>query len=262
MNKRPLIRFFGEFSSGILSYYRSLLIFDKHNLWKASVVPGLLSLFLFIAILVLSFYSTSRLVMHFHSALPEIATTDHPLFIHLFNYLILGVVTFFFLKLYRLLLFLAFTELWLNFSRKITLFIQAEPDSPTILFFNSSEIRLQVLKNFLLEILLIFITGIAVVMLSWLLPLVPVFILIIESYFSGRNLASFRPPHLAEVYRKTGKDSFGFETGIGLVYNVLLLVPLLGAYAAMYWALFATIYIFKLPKKGNYADQIGQSILQ
>ena len=87
------------------------------------------------------------------------------------------------------------------------------------------------LRNFVLEILVTILLTLLSILIFWIFPLVPILILIAESYFFGSVLMDYR-------FEKDGltihegiikcRNLPGVPIGVGLIFNLILLVPVIG----------------------------------
>jgi len=87
------------------------------------------------------------------------------------------------------------------------------------------------LRNFGLEILVTLLLTLIAAIIFWIFPLIPILIFIAESYFFATVLMDYA----FEMGGLSMKDSLkksrsipGIPIGIGLIFNFILLVPILG----------------------------------
>ena len=87
------------------------------------------------------------------------------------------------------------------------------------------------IRNFALDILVTLALLLISILILWILPLIPILILIVESYFFAMVLMDYRfemdGTRINESIRKC-RNLPGIPIGIGLIFNLTLLIPLLG----------------------------------
>ena len=92
-------------------------------------------------------------------------------------------------------------------------------------------------------------------MISWILPLTPIAILLLESYFVGFSMADYRNEYLGINSADSKKliNSYpGLVIGNGLIFNILILFPLLGVLFTPALALIASGLSINYLEKRKY----------
>jgi CysZ protein len=158
--------------------------------------------------------------------------------------IIRGLTLFVYLKFYRYLVLIVLAPVYVNTAK----IIHDRGESPHehfnfwhYCFCSWRGIRLA-LRNFLYELLFSFLLVLASVIIIWISPLIPFLMLLIESYYFGMVMMDYNY-EMKGYGRKDSseliKRNFTYTVGNGLVFNLLLLIPILGVVFAPVFALVA-----------------------
>jgi CysZ protein len=220
---------------GINSYVRTFRILDKYNLWSIMILPAILSFVIAIVVVLLAWITSDDIVNY---VVGKYSFRDYDsnfgnLIEFIVSILIRGIVLFFYLKIYRYLILIALSPVFVNISDRLHKKIdgaETQLSLKSYCFCSFRGIRLAI-RNFLLEILvtafLIFLT----LIITWILPVIPAIILLIESYFFGMVMMdyAFEMDGLSIIKsRETIRKNAGIALGNGLMFNLIILLPLIG----------------------------------
>jgi CysZ protein len=121
------------------------------------------------------------------------------------------------------------------------------------------------LRNFVIEIVLSTLIIAISLVIAWVIPLAPIAILLLESYFMGYSMADYRNEYYGLKSRESRKlinNYFGLVLGNGFLFNILLLIPLLGILFAPTFALVSSgLSINYLEKRKSIICNSDQSTL-
>jgi CysZ protein len=238
------MRFLHELQLSFRFYSRAVRFVEEHNLWKIFLLPALLQLLAAVVVAVGAWKTSGYLVHWIFDRFTGAEESDAIRSI-LESFLLLairGSVLFLYLKLFRYTVLILYAPLLAHISTKIQAIAnQREVKYCASRFFCdcSRGIRIAA-RNFLLEVLLtlgiVFLTLLAI----WVAPLAPLFLLLIESYFFGYSMIDYRN----EFFELSAADSRnlmaehpGLVLGNGLMFNIILLIPLFGILVAPTMAL-------------------------
>jgi CysZ protein len=120
-------------------------------------------------------------------------------------------------------------------------------------------------KNFFIELFITIGILIFSLLIGWLLPIAPLAILVIESYFFGYAMIDYRNEYY-DIPRSESHEMItdhpGLAIGNGLFFNLSLLVPLLGILFAPVIALIAAgLTVNYVEKRKEILCPSNQSIL-
>jgi len=220
---------------GINSYVRTFRILDKYNLWSILILPAILSLIIAILVVLLAWITSEDIVNYVVSrySLKDYDSNFGNLIEFIISLLIRGIILFFYLKIYRYLILITLSPVFVKISDILHKRIDnadTQLNFRTLCFCSLRGIRLA-LRNFLLELLLtaglIFLTLIII----WILPVIPAIILLIESYFYGMVMMDYanETDGLSFVKsREVIRQNAGIALGNGLIFNLIILLPLIG----------------------------------
>ncbi len=250
-------------------YWRAFRFIVSHNLWKLLVIPAIINLIIAFLIIVFAIRTSSFIVAF---VLENFQSTSSDKAVHSFIEGVLMVVTrafvfFFYLKLYRYLALILLAPVFSIISSRV----QAIATGPSknictgkYLSDCSRGIKIA-FRNFFIEIL--FSSSIIIVsfLIAWIMPLAPIAILILESYFVGYSMADYRNEYMgisSKESRKLINNYSGLVIGNGLLFNIFILIPFLGVLFAPAMALIASgLSINYLEKRKRILCNSDQSTL-
>ncbi len=249
-----------EISLSLRSYAEALRFIDQHKLWKLLIIPGLCSLI--IAGFVSWFaFKTSASVTEFVVVKFNI-DSSYSYMNSFLEFIALAfirlVILFTYIKLYRyLLLIIMAPEFAYIISIVQTKTTDAKHEFKIRRFINDiwRSVRLAI-RNFLIEILFTVLIIFFGIIVSWLIPIIPILLLLFEGYFFGYSLADFRNEYMnldAHESKELINDHKGVVIGNGIVFNISLLIPIVGVLFSPTISLIAMGLSFnELDKKDRY----------
>ena len=228
-------------------YWRAFRFIDNNNLWKLMVIPGIVNLVTAILIVIFAIKTSGIIIDSFLQNF-ETANSDQAIhsFIEGLLFLVIRASVFFlYLKVYRYISLISLAPLFAFISSKVQAIDAdgiAAPCTSKYLLNCTRGIRIAV-RNFVLEVFLTILVLVLFFLITWILPLAPIAILVIESYFMGYAMADYRNECFNLSIRESRKvinTYLGLILGNGLFFNFILLIPLLGVLFAPVLALVAS----------------------
>ena len=224
-----------EISLSLRSYTDALKFIDQHKLWKLFIVPALCSLI--IAGFVSWFaWKTSAKVTDF--AVVKFQLDSSYSYMNSFlEFVVLAfikiIILFSYIKIYRYLLLIILAP---EFAYIISVIQSKATDSGKpfkIQRFISDiwrSMRLAI-RNFIIEIIMTVLIIAFGIIVMWLIPIIPILLFLFEGYFFGYSLADYRNEYMnlnTQESKSLINDHKGLVIGHGIVFNVFLLIPVLG----------------------------------
>ncbi len=231
---------------GINSYVRAFRFLDKYNLWSILILPALLSLVIAVIIVLLAWITSGDIVLYVTSrySFKDYDTQFGNMIELILSILIWGLVMFLYLKIYRYLVLIVLSPVFVNVSMVLHKNIEGIDEKmnlKTYCFCSFRGMRIAV-RNFFLELLvgagLLFLTFI----ITWILPVVPAIILLVESYFFGMVMMDYAfemDGFSVMESRQNIRRNAGIAMGNGLIFNLIILLPLIGVILGPILALIA-----------------------
>jgi len=250
-------------------YWRAFRFIDGNNLWKLLIIPALINLIIAFLIIVFAIKSSGIIVEY---VLNNFLITGSDRTLHSFIEGVLMVVIrafvyFLYLKVYRYLALIFLAPILSFISSKIQLIDSGIPNTfcaSKYLLVCSRGIKIA-FRNFIIEITLSTIIIFISLILAWIIPLAPLAILFLESYFMGYSMADYRNEYYGINSRESRKqinNHFGLVIGNGFFFNIFLLIPVLGVLFAPVFALVASgLSINYLEKRKRILCNSDQSTL-
>jgi CysZ protein len=250
-------------------YWKAFRFLETHNLWKLLVIPAIISLIIAFLIIVFAIKTSGVIV---ESVLENFQSTSsdrtvHSLIEGVLMVVIRAFVFFFYLKIYRYLALIFLAPSLAIISSKVQT-IATGPSkklcTSNYLLECSRGIKIAV-RNFSIEIILSTVIIVISFVIAWIMPLAPIAILLLECYFIGYSMADYRNEHFGVNSRESRKmiNSYaGLVIGNGLIFNIFILIPLLGVLFAPAFALIASgLSINYLEKRKSIFGNSDQSII-
>ena len=250
-------------------YWRTFRFIDNNNLWKLLIIPALINLIITFLIVVLAIKSSGIIVSY---VLDNIQLTSSDQVMHVFfegalMVIIRAFVFFLYLKAYRYLALVFLAPMFSFISSKVQLIDTGEAKTlctSKYLLGCSRGIRIAI-RNFFIEITLSTVIILISVVLAWIIPLAPLVILLLESYFMGYSMADYRNEYYGISSKKSRKlinKNLGLVLGNGFFFNLFLLIPVLGVLLAPSFALISSgLSINYLEKRKRILCNSDQSTL-
>lgn len=250
-------------------YWRAFRFIETNNLWRLLIIPALINLLITFLIIVLAIKSSGILVAYVLDNF-QITSSDrtmHSFIEGLLLVIIRAFVFFLYLKVYRYLVLILLAPLFSIISSKVQLIDSGEAKTlctSKYLLICSRGIRIAV-RNFFIEIILSTVIILISLVLAWIIPLAPLAILFLESYFMGYSMADYRNEYYgikSKESRKLINKNFGLVLGNGMFFNLVLLIPVIGVLFAPTFALISSgLSINYLEKRKRILCNSDQSTL-
>ena len=223
-----------------------LSLSDRHNLWGVLILPAILNLSIALVVLVFAVKSSGQVVdwflKNFHAN-----TVDDAFHRFLESMILLflrGMVFLLYLKIYRYMVLFLTAPLLAFVSEKIqSLDLHTGEHIAPIRYFRefTRGMRLAI-RNFFFDLGFTLIVLFVTFLVTWLIPLAPFLILLVESYYMGYAMIDYRNEYLKmpmKASRELVNQHMGLTIGNGLLLNLSLFIPLLGILFAPVFALIA-----------------------
>jgi len=230
-------RILSEFFKGIKAYPKAYQFTNQHQLWRFYWIPALINLVIFVGVLVLGWHYSSGLTAYLKTYL---MTENLPNWIvqtvgWLMNTLLRLIVLILLIKLYRFLVMLLLAPVLGMVAEKVLVILLKCPEPPfdtQILLRNIWRGLRLTIGNMIIELMITIPLMLLSLIVPLLAPLTTVAILITESYFIGFGAIDLRN----EFLKLSGSESKkviwyrkGLSVGNGILFNTLILVPVIGA---------------------------------
>lgn len=217
------------------SYGQAFRTLDKYRIWSVLILPSILSLLIAIAVGILAWTTSDDILLYFTRKYPfrDFDSFTGNIFEFLTTLAIRGLSFFLYLKLFRYLILIILSPVFVNISNLLFKSMRKEEHRMNVWSYCFCSFRgiEFAIRNFVLDILVTLVLLLLSILILWILPLIPILILIVESYFFAMVLMDYRLEmdgvRMNESIRKC-RDLPGIAIGIGLIFNLILLIPLLG----------------------------------
>ncbi len=217
------------------SYGQAFRTLDNKRLWSILILPSILSLLIAAGVGVLAWTTSDDILLYVNGKflVKEFDSAMGNIFRIITTLAIRGLTFFLYLKLYRYLILILLSPVFVNISNVFHRLVSDEEQKMNIWSYCFCSFRgiKFALRNFGLEILVTLLLTLIAAIIFWIFPLIPILIFIAESYFFATVLMDYA----FEMGGLSMKDSLkksrsipGIPIGIGLIFNFILLVPVLG----------------------------------
>ena len=263
------MKYLYQIKVALLFYWRTFKLIESHNLWKMLILPALLNLILSVVTVILAIKTSGAIWRHFTEIFHP-AGTDKELTAIVEGLLIVVIratVFFLYLKVYKYVMLILLAPLFVQISAKVQTITtgQKPPERPVKYLYECGRAIRISLRNFFIDLSISSLLILVSLILVWIIPLTPLVILIIESYFIGYAMTDYRNMHFNLSIRESRKviGQFpGLVMGNGLFFNVFLLIPVLGSLLAPTFALISSgLSLNCMEKRKNILCDSDQSIL-
>jgi len=217
------------------SYGQAFRTLDNYRLWSIIVLPSILSLIIAIAVGLLAWITSDDILLYFIGkySFKDFNSFPGNVFELLATVTVWGLTFFLYLKLLRYFILILLSPIFVNISNVLYKSVMGEEHKMNIWLYCFCSFRgiKFAIRNFILEILVTLALLLISIIILWILPLIPFFILIVESYFFAMVLMDYRFEMDGLKTNDTiskSRNLPGIPIGIGLIFNLILLVPLLG----------------------------------
>ncbi len=239
--------FLHQIKTSLIFYWRTYRFIETHALWRILILPAIINLFISIVIIVVAIRTSGYIV---HLFMDNIQFNNHDKSFLKFvegvlMVMVRAMVFFLYLKIYRYLIIILLAPIFASISAKVQVIATGHSrKSCTRMYLADCSRGIQIgIRNFLIEIVLSTTIIVVSFVISWIIPLAPLFILVIESYFVGYSFTDYRNEHFGMSKRESRKlmNTYpGLIIGNGLFFNIFLLIPIVGVLLAPAFALIAS----------------------
>ncbi len=251
------------------SYAEALKFIDKHKLWSIFIIPALCSLIIagFVTWFALA---TSASVTEF-AVIKFNLDADYEYMNSFLEFVVInfvrGAILLSYVKLYRYLVIIILSPEFAYITSIVQSKALDENHGFKLKRFISDIWRSVFLavRNFLIELIITILIIIFAVIVTWIIPLIPILIFIFEAYFFGYSMADFRNEYM-NISLRESKDMINDHKpliiGNGILFNLSLLIPIFGVLFGPTLSLVAMgLSLNKVEhKKEYYAHSVHQSI--
>jgi len=261
--------FLHQIKTSIRFYGRAFRFLDNHNLWHLLILPAIINIIISVVIVIVAIRTSGYIVdLFFENLTPASKDQEVLSLVHgLMMVIIRATVFFLYLKIYRYIILISMAPIFASISSKVQIISTGHKrKSCTRMYLMDCTRGMQIaFRNFLIEaILSSFIILIAFV-IAWIIPLAPLMILVLESWYVGYSFADYRNEHF-EMSKKESRKLIweypGLVLGNGLCFNILLLIPIIGVLTAPVFGLIASgLSINHLEKRKEILCNSNQSTL-
>ena len=188
--------FLHQIKLSFIFYWRSFRFIDSNDLWKLLIIPSIISLLIAFVIIVFAI-KTSGIIVDLFMANFQATSSDktfHSFIEGLLLVVVRAFVFFLYLKVYRYLILILLAPSFSIISSKIQ-FIDsglAKSSSTSKYLMDCSRGIKIALRNLLIEVTVSTVIIVISILLAWILPIAPLAILLVESYFIGYSMADYR----------------------------------------------------------------------
>lgn len=238
--------FFKEFFITIRAYYQTLDFIGAHRLWGFFIIPALLNLFIFIGIGILAYYYSGEVINYFTELFKiNTDTTINTVAQFFLAFLIRIIVVFIYLKIYRYTILILMAPVLAIMAQKLHSITYGKHQS-----FKAKKLIADTLRgigiavnNMMRELLLTAVILIFAVIIPIISPFAPLLIFAIESYYYGFSMIDYFN-ELENLSAKQSRQMIwshrALALGNGAMFNILLLIPVIGVMTAPLVALTAS----------------------
>jgi CysZ protein len=220
------------------SYGEAFRTLDKKRLWSILVLPSILSLLIAVGVGALAWTTSDDILQYVNGKflVREFNSAVGKLFHIIATLAIRGLTFFIYLKLYRYLILILLSPIFVNISNVFHRLASGEDHKMNVWAYCFCSFRgiKFAFRNFGLEILVTTLLTLLAVIVFWIFPLIPILIFIAESYFFSMVLMDYA----FEMGGVSMKDSIkktrsmpGIPVANGLIFNFILLIPIIGVIA-------------------------------
>ncbi len=261
--------FLHQIKISLVFYWRAYRFLDSHDLWRLLILPAIINLIISIVVVVVAIRTSGYIVQLFLSNLQfNSQDPDMLRFIEgLLMVIIRATVFFLYLKIYRYLIIILLAPIYAYISSKVQTIATGKNRIPCAKMYLMDCTRgIQIgMRNFLLEAVLSTLIIVISFLLAWTIPLAPLVILILESFFVGYSFMDYRNEHFGMSKKESHKLIMkypGLVIGNGLFFNIFLLIPIIGVLFAPVFGLVASgLSIDHLEKRKKLLCNSNQSTL-
>lgn len=228
-------QFFKEFWLGISTYSSAIDFIRKHKLRTYFLLPAIFSVLIFIGLAFVAYSYVEELMTYLDRLLNK--TSLEGFWYKIAQWIVNALVWLFaglaYLKLYRYLVLILLSPFLGLIASKVQdiLYQQEAPFDLPQLFKDVLRGVLISLRNLVWELLFTSILMFLSFVVPFLSPFTIVLILLIESYYVGFSMIDYRNEYQKIPFRQSiliVRKHRGFAIANGLVFNLLVLIPIIG----------------------------------
>ncbi len=239
--------FLHEIQLSLRYYWRAIKFIEKNNIWRPLLLSAVLNLTAAAATGWLA-WKTSGYIVSSMIGQMDFNEGQSSFFLFIESVLLIGVrasIFFLYLKVFKYLILILYAPLFTFISGHIqSIAHQQTYEFHWQKYFADCLRSMRIAgRNFIVELALTIGVLFIAILITWLAPLAPLVILILESYFFGYCMADYRSLFLnisEQDSRQIIHTHRGLVIGNGLFFNLSLLIPLFGILFAPLIALIAS----------------------
>ena len=241
------MRIFKDIWLAVNAYWRAISFFQKERKWHWLFLPVFANLILFIFVAIAAWQFAGELVDYFMSFFPEYEAGGWGTFLQFtLSFVIRLLVLGLYLKFYRYIILILFAPILAFLSDKILKQVLGVPSKGGSIIKQIFRGGWIAVRNLFLELLATGIVLLLALLFPPILPLVPIFLLLLASFFFGYSMADYRLEYLgftmADSNRMLIKRS-GFLIANGFVFQLVILIPFIGVLFGPIWSLVAACLV-------------------
>ncbi len=217
------------------SYGQAFRTLDNKRLWSILILPSILSLLIAVGVGILAWTTSDDILLYVNGKflVREFDSAVGNLFHIIATLAIRGLTFFLYLKLYRYLILILLSPVFVNISNIFHRLVSGEDHKMNIWAYCFCSFRgiKFAMRNFVLEIIVTVLLTLLAIIIFWIFPLIPILIFIAESYFFSMVLMDYA----FEMGGMSMKESIERSRNIpgvpitnGLIFNFILLIPVIG----------------------------------
>ncbi|MFC2123243.1 EI24 domain-containing protein [Bacteroidota bacterium] len=259
------MNFYNQFFLAFRSYHKAFKYINENKLWKLFLLPSLITLLISLVIGYLAWISSDDIVEYLIRVFEVRNLADSwGVIIEFFLVLLIrGLALFLYLKIYRYFVLFILAPILAYISQRIYCLREGTDFSFEAKVFWKKIARGIVIafQNLIIEVPLTTFLLFLSLVITWLAPLGPLFVLVVESYFFGLAMIDYRNACIGmriKESRNYALNNTGLAIGNGLYFNLLLLIPVIGVVIAPILALIAGgMAASENDKNSAHADNIS-----
>lgn len=217
------------------SYGQAFRTLDKKRLWSILILPSILSLLIAVGVGALAWTTSDDILLYVNGKflVRKFDSAVGNLFHIIATLAIRGLTFFIYLKLFRYLILILLSPIFVNISNIFHRLASNEEHKMNIWSYCFCSFRgiKFASRNFGLEILATVLLTLLAILVFWIFPLIPILIFIAESYFFSMVLMDYafemRGLSMQESISKS-RNMPGIPIINGLIFNLILLIPIIG----------------------------------
>jgi len=239
--------FLHQIRTSVLFYWRTYRFIESHELWRLLILPAIINVIISVVIVVVAIKTSGYIVdVFFQNIKPASDDKELLSLVHgLMMVIVRATIFFLYLKIYRYLILISMAPIFASISDKVQVIATGHKrKSCTKMYLLDCTRGMQIaMRNFLIEAALSTLIIVISFIIAWIIPLAPLAILTLESWFVGYSFADYRNEHFDMSKKESRKVIWeypGLVLGNGLFFNILLLIPIIGVLVAPVFGLVAS----------------------